>query len=41
MVIKLVDRIIIGDKNEIKIIFNFEDIFKDYAEKVATSQDEW
>jgi len=38
MVIKLVDRIIIGNNHEIKIIFNFEDIFKDYAENVATSQ---
>ena len=41
MVIKLVDRIIIGDKNEIKIIFIFEDIFKDYTENIATSQKEW
>ena len=40
MVIKLVDRIIIGDKNEIKIIFNFEDIFKDYAKNIATLQKE-
>ena len=38
MVIKLVDRIIIGNSNEIKIVFNFEDIFKDYSENVATSQ---
>ena len=40
MVIKLVDRIIIGDKNEIKIIFNFENIFKDYAKNIATLQKE-
>ena len=38
MVIKLVDRIIISNDNKIKIIYNFEDIFKDYAENVATSQ---
>ena len=40
MVIKLVDRIIIGNNNEIKIIYNFEDIFKDYAKEVATLQNE-
>ncbi len=37
-VIKLIDRVIIEDSNKIKIIFNFEDIFKDYAEKVATKK---